>query len=99
MPKLQLPEPTRINGRLFFERHQLENAKREVLGLPLLPRDPAAVIELVPAPRAAVECGKSRLSSNIGPQIFLRALGSRFLRVVTALNRLAPLGALNGRSA
>ena len=60
MPKLQLPEPTRINGRLFFERHQLENAKRLVLGLPVLPRDPTAPIELVPALQVAQEFGRSR---------------------------------------
>jgi hypothetical protein len=59
-PKLELPEPTRINGRLFFERLELENAKRQALGMPLLERDPTAPIELVPAPRVAEELGRHR---------------------------------------
>ena len=68
MAKLQLPAPTRINGRLFIERHQFENAKRAALGLPLLERDPTAPIELVPASTVAEELGRHR-----------RTIGRRFL--------------------
>jgi hypothetical protein len=49
-PKLELPEPTRINGRLFFERLELENAKRQALGMPLLERDPTRRSNWCPLP-------------------------------------------------
>jgi hypothetical protein len=54
------PTPTRIRGRLFFDRHVFENFKRQLLGLEPLERDPKAVIELVPAGQAATELGRHR---------------------------------------
>jgi len=60
MAKFQLPVPTRINGRLFFERFQIENCKRELIGLPPLARDPTTPIEFVPASRISEEFGRSR---------------------------------------
>jgi hypothetical protein len=54
------PTPTRIRGRLFFDRHAFENFKRKLLGLEPLERDPKAVIELVPAGQAATELGRHR---------------------------------------
>jgi hypothetical protein len=58
--KFKLSAPTRINGRLFFERFELENCKREILGLPKLDRDPTAPIQLVPAGQVAEELGRHR---------------------------------------
>jgi hypothetical protein len=60
MSKPEMPTPTKIVGRLFFDRHELENYKRQLLGLPLLERDPLEPIVLVPAPQAAEELGRSR---------------------------------------
>jgi len=60
MSKPECPAPTNIGGRLYFERHEIENYKRALLGLPLLERDPRVPIELVPAGRFAEELGRSR---------------------------------------
>ena len=43
----KFPEPVTRNGRKFFIRHQLENYKRALAGLPLLPENTIAVVELV----------------------------------------------------
>jgi hypothetical protein len=56
----EFPPPTRIGRRLFFDRHVIENYKRELLGLPLLERDPRAPIELVPALQLSEELGRHR---------------------------------------
>lgn len=56
----EFPTPTRIRGRLFFDRHSFENYKRRLLGLPPLERDPKAPIELVPANRVSEELGRNR---------------------------------------
>ena len=57
MSKLEpeIPTPTRIRGRLFFERLGWENYKRLLLGLPALERDPREPIELVSAIQASEE--------------------------------------------
>jgi hypothetical protein len=78
MDKFELSTPVRINRRLFFDRHELENAKRRVLGLPLLERDPTAPIELVPAPQVAEELGRSR-----------RTIGRRIREAQLAADRRA----------
>jgi hypothetical protein len=56
----EVPAPTRIRNRLFFDRHDVESYKRRLLGLPILERDPHAVIELVPAAQFASEMGRCR---------------------------------------
>ncbi len=59
-PEANFPTPTRIRGRLFFERVAIENYKRALLGLPLLERDPREPIELVSAIQVAEEFGRHR---------------------------------------
>jgi hypothetical protein len=59
-PSAEFPSPVTKNGRNYFLRHQLENYKRGLAGLPLIPDCAVAVIELVPAPQAAEELGHSR---------------------------------------
>jgi hypothetical protein len=64
----EFPTPTRIGRRLFFDRHVIENYKRELLGLPLLERDPREPIEFVGAIQVSEELGRHR-----------RTLGRRIL--------------------
>ena len=44
----EFPSPTRIGGRLMFDRHDVENHKRQLMGLTPVDRDPAAPIVLGP---------------------------------------------------
>jgi hypothetical protein len=60
MSSPKLPTPILKNGRKYFLRHQLENFKRALAGLPLIDENDVSVIELVPAPQAAQELGQSR---------------------------------------
>jgi hypothetical protein len=60
MPNVECPNPITKNGRKYFLRHQLENYKRALAGLPLIDESDVSVIELVPAPQAAKELGQSR---------------------------------------
>jgi hypothetical protein len=43
----EFPQPTRIGGRLMFDRHDVENHKRQLMGLTPTDRDPAAPITFV----------------------------------------------------
>ena len=49
-----------MNGRLYFDRHLLENYKRALLGLSPLPRDEQAPIKLVPSAQVTEEFGFGR---------------------------------------
>lgn len=60
MSKPEFPTPTKIRGRLFFDRHEIENYKRGCLGMPLLERDARAPIELVSAVQVSDELGRNR---------------------------------------
>jgi hypothetical protein len=60
MSSVEFPTPIIKNGRRYFLRHQLENYKRGLGGLPLIDEASVSVIELVPAPQAAEELGQSR---------------------------------------
>ncbi len=62
-----MEEGSSAYGRLFFDRHEVENYKRALLGLPLLERDPQTPIQLVSANQFADELGKHRRS--LGRQI------------------------------
>jgi len=55
------PAITLNGGRLFFDRHLLENYKRALIGEEPLPRDEKP-IELVPATQAAGELGFGRVT-------------------------------------
>jgi len=60
---LTFPAPRRIDGRLFFVRHEIEELKLALIGEARgEPSPPPAVIELVPAARLAHELGISRRS-------------------------------------
>ena len=54
------PDPVRLNGRLYWHREAIENHKRSLLGLPPLPADSGAKIELVSASDVAAEFGFGR---------------------------------------
>jgi hypothetical protein len=56
----EFPEPIRRNGRLFFVDRQVENYKRALAGLPLLPDDPNAPIKFRPAASVAADFGFGR---------------------------------------
>ena len=43
-PSTNFPAPIRQNGRIYFVDRQIENHKRALAGLPLLPDDPSAPI-------------------------------------------------------
>jgi hypothetical protein len=60
MSKPEFPTPTKIRGRLFFDRHEFENYKRGCLGMPFLERDELTPIELVSAVQASHELGRNR---------------------------------------
>jgi hypothetical protein len=60
MSNPELPATITKNGRKYFIRHQFENYKRALAGLPLIDENGVSVIELVPAPQAAEELGQSR---------------------------------------
>ena len=54
-PNQDFPGPTSINGRLFFDRHAVENHKRKLMGLRPADRDPAAPITFVTAQQLSEE--------------------------------------------
>ncbi len=56
----EFPKPIRLRGRLFFDRHPVENYKRALLGLPPLERDPNKPIELLSAKQLKDEIGVNR---------------------------------------
>lgn len=74
MNEAEFPAPIRLNGRIFFDDHELENYKRRLLGLPELPRDPSAKIKLRPAAAVAAELGICR--RTVGRRIAGRAVES-----------------------
>ena len=49
------PQPTRIGGRLMFDRHDVENHKRQLMGLAPTDRDPTAPIVFVTAQQISGE--------------------------------------------
>jgi len=57
---IEFPAPRKLNGRLFWDRLDIENYKRALLGLPPLDRNPSTPIELVPASQVTREVGFGR---------------------------------------
>ena len=49
------PAPTSIAGRLYFDRHEVENYKRALMRLAPVERDPAAPIAFVTAQQISDE--------------------------------------------
>jgi hypothetical protein len=52
---LDFPAPFRLNGRLLWDRFDVEQYKRSLMGLPLLERDPQAPITFVSAKQLTAE--------------------------------------------
>jgi hypothetical protein len=49
------PAPYRLNGRLVWDRHEVENHKRSLMGLDPVERDPNATIVFVSAAQLTSE--------------------------------------------
>jgi hypothetical protein len=58
--KADFPIPSRMNGRLYFDRYAVENFKRRLVGLGPVDRDPREPIMFVDATKVASEFGVSR---------------------------------------
>jgi hypothetical protein len=52
---IEFPPPFRINGRLVWDRHEVENYKRSLMGLDPVERDPNATIVFVTAAQLTSE--------------------------------------------
>jgi hypothetical protein len=51
----EFPRPVRTGGRLFFDRHGVENYKRQLMRLTPVERDPAAPIVFATAQQISDE--------------------------------------------
>jgi hypothetical protein len=49
------PTPVRMGGRLFFDRHEVENHKRQLMRLASVERDPSTPIVFVTAQQISEE--------------------------------------------
>jgi hypothetical protein len=49
------PPPVRVGGRLFFDRHEIENHKRALMGLSPLGRDESTPIQFATAEQVTSE--------------------------------------------
>jgi hypothetical protein len=58
--KSDLPTPGRVNGRLYFDRHAVENFKRQLVGLGPVERNPREPITFIDATTVANELGVCR---------------------------------------
>jgi len=67
----EFPTPTRLGGRLYWNRADLENFKRALLGLPQIAANESARIELVPASQVTSEFGFGR--RTLGRRVANRA--------------------------
>lgn len=67
----EFPTPVRMGGRLFFDRHEVENHKRTLMRLAPVERDQSAPITFVSAPQLSDEL-----------QIDRRTLGRRIRGLV-----------------
>ena len=54
-PTPDFPAPFRLNGRLVWDRHEIENHKQILLGLPPLERNPDEPIVFVGAKQLVTE--------------------------------------------
>jgi hypothetical protein len=56
----EFPTPARVGGKLLFDRHEVENHKRGLIGLESLKREPSVPISFVTAQQIAVELQMDR---------------------------------------
>jgi hypothetical protein len=59
---LDFPSPFRLNGRLMWDRHAVENYKRILMGLEPVERDPQTPITFVTARQLTAELPYGRRS-------------------------------------
>ena len=57
---IEFPTPRKLNGRLYWDRFDIENHKRTLIGLPTIERNHSTPIELVPAAQVTAEFGFGR---------------------------------------
>jgi hypothetical protein len=60
--KPEFPTPHRRAGRLWWDRHEIKNYKRILMGLAPVERDPSSTIVFVNARQLTVEIGVGRRS-------------------------------------
>jgi hypothetical protein len=70
----QFPAPYRLNGRLVWDRHEVENHKRSLMGLDPVERDPNAKIVFVTAAQLTSELPYGR--RTLGRRVRGREQGS-----------------------
>jgi hypothetical protein len=70
----EFPAPYRLNGRLVWDRHEVENYKRSLMGLGPVERDPSATIVFVPAAQLTSELPYGR--RTLGRRVRGRERGS-----------------------
>ena len=58
--KADFPTPGRVNGRLYFDRHAVENFKRQLVGLGPVERNSREPITFIDATTVANELGVCR---------------------------------------
>jgi hypothetical protein len=65
------PAPFRLNGRLLWDRFDVENYKRGLMGLPSVERDPQAPITFVSAKQLTAELpyGRRTLGRRIKDRV------------------------------
>jgi hypothetical protein len=69
----QFPTPSRVNGRLYFDRYAVENFKRQLAGLGPVERNPREPITFIDATKVANELGVCR--RTVGRMITGRVRG------------------------
>jgi hypothetical protein len=78
----EFPAPFRHAGRLVWDRHDTENYKRALIGLPPLERDPQKPIEFVTARTLTAELPYGR--RTIGRRVKGRIQGEAHPALATA---------------
>jgi hypothetical protein len=94
---LEFPAPIRDRGRLIWDRHDIENYKRSLLGLPPLERDPNASIVFVTAKQISEELPYGRRTIAVESKGAFRArLPDQCIEINESRPRLARTGSRNG---
>ena len=72
MSNIEFPAPRKLNCRLYWDRFEIENYKRALLGLPPLERSTSTPIELITAAQITKEVGFGR--RTLGRRIANRSI-------------------------
>jgi hypothetical protein len=84
------PAPYRLNGRLVWDRHEVENHKRSLMGLDLIERDPNATIVFVSAAQLTAELPYGR--RTLGRRVQGREQGAPATVTVATAEKKDPPG-------